>query len=142
VELKVRVININYGVSEFTTGSNILGQYSRFIETVKYYQKTKEAAPIRRAINECKEKEILKDFLTKHGSEVENMLLKEWKWEEALNTREQEGREEGREEGKEIATLRMVKNLLDVLDDETISKKSGYTIEKVAKIREKQKHLI
>jgi hypothetical protein len=38
---------------------------------------------------------ILKDFLELHSSEVINMLLTEWNWDDALTVRGEEGREEG-----------------------------------------------
>jgi hypothetical protein len=48
-----------------------------------------------------------------------------------LLERYREIREEAREEGK----LEVAKNLLDILDDETISKKTGVSIEKLKKLR-------
>ena len=56
--------------------------------------------------------------------EVEFMTLLE---------RDREKIEEGRLEEK----LDIARNLLDVLDDETISKKTGLSIEEVKKLREK-----
>ena len=42
----------------------------------------------------------MKEFLEEHGSEVRNMLLGEWKLEEAMEYKEQKGREEGLKEGE------------------------------------------
>jgi predicted transposase/invertase (TIGR01784 family) len=50
-------------------------------------------------------------------------------------TREKVAREEGREEGREKEKVEIAKTLLDVLDDETISLKTGLTIEQVKKMR-------
>jgi len=36
------------------------------------------------AIEYCKENNILKNFLETHSSEVFNMLLTEWNWDDAL----------------------------------------------------------
>ena len=47
----------------------------------------------------------------------------------------QKGREEGIEEGIEKAKLEVAKNLLEILDDETISKKVGLPIELIKKLR-------
>ena len=47
-----------------------------------------------------------------------------------------EGIEQGRKEGIVEGKLGIAKNLLDVLDDETISLKTGLTIEKIKKLRE------
>ena len=49
----------------------------------------------------------------------------------------EEGRKEGREEGRLEEKLDIARNLLDVLDDETIAKKTGLSIEEVKKLREK-----
>jgi flagellar biosynthesis/type III secretory pathway protein FliH len=43
----------------------------------------------------------LKGFLEEHGTEVMNMLMAEWKLEDALVVEREEGREEGRAEGLE-----------------------------------------
>ena len=41
------------------------------------------------------------------------------------------------EEGKLEEKIEIARNLLDVLDDETIAKKTGLSIEEVKKLREK-----
>jgi predicted transposase/invertase (TIGR01784 family) len=47
----------------------------------------------------------------------------------------EDGRQDGREEGK----IEVAVNLLDVLDDNTISEKTGLTLKQVKKLREKDK---
>ncbi|MGL5084908.1 MAG: hypothetical protein ACRC68_04200, partial [Clostridium sp.] len=46
-----------------------------------------------------------------------------------------EGKEEGREEGREEEKIKIAKNLLDVLDNETIAVKTGLTIEFIESLR-------
>ena len=46
-------------------------------------------------------------------------------------------KEEGREEGEKKKAIEIAKNLHDVLDDETISIKTGLTIEEVKGLRGK-----
>ena len=57
----------------------------------------------------------------------------------ALNEAErkgiEKGIEKGRKEGIEEGKLEIAKNLLDILDDETISLKTGLTIEKIKELR-------
>ena len=53
----------------------------------------------------------------------------------ALNEAERKGIEQGRKEGKEERNIEIAKNLLDILDDETIALKTGLDIEKVKKLR-------
>jgi predicted transposase/invertase (TIGR01784 family) len=52
-----------------------------------------------------------------------------------IETAKEEGREEGREEGEKSKALEIAKNLLDILDDETIALKTGLSIEEVKNIR-------
>ncbi|MDR2210757.1 MAG: hypothetical protein LBO65_04720, partial [Spirochaetaceae bacterium] len=46
----------------------------------------------------CIANNILRGFFETHGTEVVNMLLTEWKLEDALVVEREEGREEGRRE--------------------------------------------
>ncbi len=49
-----------------------------------------------------------------------------------------EGREKGREEGREEEKIVIAKNLLDILDNETIAQKTGLSIEEIQEIRKSQ----
>ncbi|MCX0369152.1 hypothetical protein LI062_17575, partial [Clostridium perfringens] len=49
----------------------------------------------------------------------------------ALNSAKREGKEEGLKEGELKAKRNLAKSLLDVLDIETISKKTGLSIEEI-----------
>jgi len=69
--------------------------------------------------------------------------LKEFDEINALRTAKKEGVEEGlkkgiqkgKEEGKKEEKINIAKNLLDILDDETISKKIGLDIETIQSLR-------
>jgi len=101
LELEVKVYNINKGRNpEMAKRSTTLDGYELFVYKVRQFEKeTKDLKKaITLAINYCVERNILKTFLKTHGSEVINMVLTEWKLEDALKVREQEGREEGRKE--------------------------------------------
>ena len=97
LDLVVKVYNINKGRNvEIAAKSSSLSGYEEFVAAVRESHKSmslKEA--IRIAIRNCVSKSILVEFLTEHGSEVENMLLHEWNMEEALEVRYEEGIEEG-----------------------------------------------
>ena len=90
VELKVKVININsdkaHGILD---KCGILKEYSQFISTVRKYSEEERA--IKKAIKECIEKGILADYLKRKGSEVENMLIAEYSYEEDMQVKLQEG---------------------------------------------------
>ena len=49
-----------------------------------------------------------------------------------------EGKEEGFEKGKKEEKIKIAKNLLDILDDETITVKTGLHIEVVRRLREEE----
>jgi predicted transposase/invertase (TIGR01784 family) len=112
LDLVVKVYNINKGRnSEMAAKSSSLSGYEEFVAAVRENLKSmslKEA--VRVAIRNCVSRDILVEFLTEHGSEVENMLFHEWNWDEALEVRYEEGIEEGvaigREEGVAIGETR------------------------------------
>ena len=68
----------------------------------------------------------------------EYMALKEFDEINALRTAERKGLAKGIEEGIEKGKIELVKNLLDILDDETIAQKSGLSIQVVQALREKK----
>ena len=53
---------------------------------------------IKRAIGDCIRQDVLKDFLKEHGSEVHNMLLSGWNWDDAKRVWQREAREDARDE--------------------------------------------
>jgi predicted transposase YdaD len=69
------------------------------------------------AVKWCIAQGILRDFFEEHGTEVVNMLMAEWKLEDALVVEREEGREEGREKGWKERGERdreeTIRNLLD-----------------------------
>jgi hypothetical protein len=101
LELEVKVININEGRNEgIAKRCRTLAEYRAFVGKVREYEREgggREEA-MKRAVRYCRDRDILKEFLEKNGSEVMNMLITEWKMEDALVVRYEEGKEEGREE--------------------------------------------
>jgi hypothetical protein len=104
LELEVKVININQGRNKEIAGKcKTLGEYSAFIEKVREFEKETDnmEEAVKKAVIYCRDHDILKEFLAKNATEVLNMLMTEWNWDDALAYRYEEGREEGREEGLE-----------------------------------------
>jgi len=56
--------------------------------------------------------------------------------EEGIQKGIEEGIEKGIEKGEKNKAIEIAKNLLDILDDETISMKTGLTIEEVKRLRD------
>ncbi|MCI7227733.1 Uncharacterised protein [uncultured Clostridium sp.] len=100
LEVAVKMININPDSQhEILEKCSVLKEYSQFIETIRKYQNTKEKFPYRKAMRECIEKGILKDYLMRRGSEVENMLLAEYDYETDIAVQREEAHEEGYGQG-------------------------------------------
>ena len=141
LELRVDVYNINYETaSQVIEKSESLRDYSMFVHFVNEEREkgaTLEEA-INRAVRYCIGHDIMREFLQKHGSEVENMLFTEWNMEDALRiTREEgveEGREEGRQEGREEGMEKSILAFADYLSPEIIAKQLGLSLEKVQSI--------
>jgi hypothetical protein len=119
LELVVRVININEGKNEaIAKRCRILAEYSAFVAKVREFEKDglKRGEAIKKAVIYCRNHDILKEFLKKNASEVLNMLMTEWNWDDALDVRFEEGREEGRVEGREEGREEERKYVLDLLN--------------------------
>ena len=98
VELKVKVININSDKAHELLGKcGILKEYSQFISTVRKY--SDEESAIKKAIRECMEQGILSDYLKRKGSEVENMLIAEYSYEEDIQVKQEEAMQQGVQKG-------------------------------------------
>ncbi len=100
LELKVKVININIDKGHsILEKCRVLKEYSLFVDTVRKYEKEEDS--IKKAIRECIANGILEDYLKRKGSEVSNMLIAEYDYEEDMRVNREEAREEGREEEAE-----------------------------------------
>ena len=131
VELKVKVININsdkaHGILD---KCGILREYSQFISMVRKY--SEEESAIKKAIKECIEKGILADYLKRKGSEVENMLIAEYSYEEDMQVKLQEGIWQGITLSADI--FQMVKKNPD-LTNVQIAENLGCSVEDVESTR-------
>ena len=135
VELKVKVININSDKAhEILDKCGILREYSQFISMVRKY--SDEESAIKKAIKECIEKGILADYLKRKGSEVENMLIAEYSYEEDMQVKLQEGIWQGRREGITLSAdiFQMVKKNPD-LTNVQIAENLGCSVEDVESTR-------
>jgi len=119
LELVARVININQGRNgEIVRRCKTLNGYCAFIGKVREYEREGHSLEeaIRKAATYCRDHDILKEFLEKNASEVINMLLTEWNWDDAKQVWYEEGMEDGlekgREEGKEEGKEEIARNAL------------------------------
>jgi hypothetical protein len=115
LELEVRVININEGRNgDIARRCKKLAEYSALIAKVREFERElgDKAEAMKQAVIYCCNHDILKEFLEKYGTEVINMLLTEWNWDDAKEVWHEEGREEGREEGAEERAEEIARNAL------------------------------
>lgn len=99
-ELTVKVININSDKSHIILKKcGILREYSLFVDKVREH--SIEEGAIKKAINECIDQGILSDYLRRKGSEVTNMLIAEYDYEEDIQVKQEEAMQIGLEKGLE-----------------------------------------
>ena len=132
LELEVKVLNINEGKNDaIVQRCRHLAQYSAFVAKVRGYENEgnnlQEA--VKKAVVFCRNHDILKELLEENASEVLNMLMTEWNWDDAKQVWFEEGREECREEiaRKMIARGRPLEEIIEDtgLDIDTIEKLTG-----------------
>lgn len=115
LDLTVRMININpVNHHPLLQKSRSLYEYSSFVQKVRDYQKPDEPLTnaIETAMHDCIQDGIMVDFLSKHGSEVRNMLFTEFNMDEALRVRGEEGFEDGKAIGKLSSEIRTIRKKL------------------------------
>ena len=151
LELTVRVLNINKGHNEpIVQKSAELDGYVDIIDEIRKNQKSGmnlDEAVIK-AVRDCKNRDILADFLEKYGGEVISMLYAEWnldeygtvRWEEGkaegILEGKAKGRAEGRAEGILEGILKTAKSMLQDGDKpEKISRCTGLPLEQVYQLQ-------
>ena len=149
LELKVDIYNINYNQSsQLIQKSKSLKEYSLFVHMVNVgiSEGLAFGEAVTRAIRYCIAHDIMGEFLSKHGSEVENMLFTEWNMDEALAVTAEEARaegersglEKGRKQGRLEEQAKTIRALDGVLSAEVIAEKLGLPLEYVQDILKKQ----
>lgn len=104
LELVVKVININPKAGHpVLEKCPVLKEYSLFIERIqeKLSAGQNRDTAVKEAIRECIEENILRDFLTRHGKEVYNMLFDEITYEDIMRIRIEEAEELAEDRGME-----------------------------------------
>ncbi len=122
MELIVKVININEGQNnKVLNNCKTLQEYAKLVAMIRENQKTMSIGKaVTKAVNDCIEQEILKDFLLKHKAQVIKMSI--YEYDEKKQRRFD--REEGREEGGNIKLITQIQKkvkkgrTLDAIADE------------------------
>ncbi len=101
LELRVQVLNINKGFNEdLKEQCKTLGEYMQYVDKVRNYAKEMSINhAVDRAVDECIEQDVLREFLQKEKAEVKHMSLLEYDAELALEIAKESAAERGFEEG-------------------------------------------
>lgn len=100
LELIVHVYNINSEInSDLLKRCNVLNQYTTFMECIRKYRNDEDG--YNKAIKECIDNGVLKEYLIEKGSEVRNMLIAEYDYEMDMAVQREEAYEEAYEKAYE-----------------------------------------
>lgn len=113
VELRVRVLNINYGHNkELMEKCRILEEYAMFVDACRQCSTRggTQREALDTAVDYCIDHGILADFLRLHRSEVLGMLLEEFDVGKYERTIKAEGRAEGTERANQLTRILLEQN--------------------------------
>ena len=114
LELTVEVVNINYDkAGAIVHQCKPLAEYSLFVDTVRKHLKLDRENGFEKAVQECVNNDILKEYLERKSREVMNMLLAEYDYETDIAVQREEGEAIGLEKGayqKSVEMAAVMKN--------------------------------
>ena len=136
LELSVKVVNINYDkASEILERCKPLKQYSLFVDAVRRNIAVDKEHGFEKAIKECIQNDILREYLQRKSKEVLNMLIGEYDYDTDIAVQREESFDMGRSEGSHQKALETAKNLLQFgLSREKIAQATGLTQAEVESI--------
>ena len=113
LELSVKVVNINYDkASEILKLCKPLEQYSLFVDAVRRNIAVDKDHGFEKAIKECIQNDILREYLQRKSKEVLNMLIGEYDYDTDIAVQREESFDMGRLEGSlqaKLETARLMK---------------------------------
>ncbi|UTC67681.1 MULTISPECIES: Rpn family recombination-promoting nuclease/putative transposase [unclassified Treponema] len=139
LELTVKVININRNNRHpILENCKTMQEYTVFVETVRRWKKTDSQNGFQKAIEECIQNNILRDYLKRKTKEVINMLLAEYDYETDIAVQRAEEREIAFAEGIEQGIERGIEQGIEqgshqkALETAAAFKRLGFDIAKIA----------
>ena len=113
LELSVKVVNINYDkTNEILKLCKPLKQYSLFVDAVRRNIAVDKEHGFEKAIKECIQNDILREYLHRKSKEVLNMLIGEYDYDTDIAVQREESFDMGRLEGSlqaKLETARLMK---------------------------------
>ena len=140
LELKVLVININEGHNQKLMEScQILKEYAQYVSKVRTYKKTLSLnEAVEKAVEECIQEGILREFLLANKAEVVAMSIFEYDKEEEEKKLRKAEYEAGEKSGIQKGVLNTALHLLELnlLSLENISRATGLSIDELKKLQQ------
>lgn len=114
LELEAVMLNVNSGHNkELMEMSHTLWEYAEYTARVREYAEVMELEEaVERAIEECIQEGILKEFLEKNRAEAKNMSIFEYDQEKHIKQEREEAWEEGRKAGERDMLLKLAEKKL------------------------------
>jgi len=103
LELEVVVINVNDRRNKkLVKTCKLFNEYCIFVDTLRRKRSTMSFDDaVKKTVEECIARNVLRDFLRTHRKELFTMLVTEWNWDTALKVAKEENFEMGLEMGME-----------------------------------------
>ena len=145
LEITVKVVNINVDKdNKVLKRCEVLEQYSEFVELVRDYISSRVEEPLSKAIKTAIKTGVLRNYLERKATEVENMILTEYDYDTDIAVQREEAYEEGLSkgisQGAEQAKIETAKNLLNMgLTLKQIAQGTGLPLETVENLTGKAK---
>ncbi len=114
IEVKVRMININYGQNRKLLGAcRPLEEYAWLVKHIRENHEDMDIEnAVDKAIDEMPADYVIRPFLIGNRAEVKGMCITEYNEAETLQMIREEGREEGRKEGREEERMELLSRMV------------------------------
>ena len=114
LDLKVLMLNVNQGHNpELMEACHTLWEYAEYTGRVRKYAKEQPIAEaVERAITECIQEGILKEFLEKNRREAKNVSIYEYDQEKHIRQEREEAWEAGEHSGEEKKLKELIQKKL------------------------------
>ena len=134
LDLKVLMLNVNQGHNpELMEACHTLWEYAEYTGRVRKYAKEQPIAEaVERAITECIQEGILKEFLEKNRREAKNVSIYEYDQEKHIRQEREEAWEAGEHSGEEKKLKELIRKKLA----------KGKTIPEIAEALEEDEDVI
>ena len=112
-----------------------MAQYSEFIELVRSFVTSGIDDPFSKSIKKAIKTGVLRDYLERKSTEVENMILTEYDYDTDIAVQREEAFEEGLLKGAKEKAIETAKNFLKMgLSLEQVSQGTNLSLEEVKQL--------